>query len=251
MVRCQIQRSGGLMTLGALYDFLDTLSPFATQASWDNSGLLIGSREDEIEQIYLSLDVDSALLEEVTPHSLIITHHPLIFGGLKQLNFAKYPANLIQMMIQKKIGLIAMHTNFDLSHLNAYVASLLGFKITESKEFVSYCDVNQSLDDLALHVKRVLGIEHLRIVKAKEWVGRCAITTGAGGDLISKIEADCFLSGDLKYHQAMEAKENNLSLIDIGHFESERYFPECLANYLKNLPLKAIMSNSKNPFEYK
>lgn len=239
------------MKVGALYDFLDTLSPFATQASWDNSGLLIGSREDEVEQIYLSLDVDSALLEEVAENSLIITHHPLIFSGLKQLNFAKYPSNLIQIMVQKKISLIAMHTNFDLSHLNAFVASKLGFEIVESNEFVAYCEVNQRLDDLALHVKRVLGIENLRLVRAKEWVGRCAITTGAGGDLISKIEADCFLSGDLKYHQAMEAKENNLSLIDIGHFESERYFPECLAQYLKNLPLKAIMSNSKNPFEYK
>ncbi|KFL33910.1 MULTISPECIES: Nif3-like dinuclear metal center hexameric protein [unclassified Sulfurospirillum] len=239
------------MTLRALYDYLDTLSPFATQASWDNSGLLIGRREDEVDQIYLSLDVDSALLEEVREHSLIITHHPLIFSGLKQLDFAKYPSNLIQIMVQKKISLIAMHTNFDLSHLNAFVASKLGFEITQSREFVAYCDVNQSLDDLALHVKHVLGIENLRIVRAKEWIGRCAITTGSGGDLISKIDADCFLSGDLKYHQAMEAKENNLSLIDIGHFESERYFPECLAQYLKNLPLKAIMSNSKNPFEYK
>ena len=239
------------MTLGAIYNFLDTLSPFATQASWDNSGLLIGNKEDEIAQIYLSLDVESALLEEVAPNSLIITHHPLIFNGLKQLNFAKYPSNLIQIMIQKKISLIAMHTNFDLSHLNVYVASMLGFVVSESKEFVAYCDVNQSLNDLTLHVKQVFGMENLRMVRAKEWIGRCAITTGSGGDLISKIDADCFLSGDLKYHQALEAKENNLSLIDIGHFESERYFPECLAQYLKKLPLKAIMLNSKNPFEYK
>lgn len=239
------------MKLGAVYDFLDALSPFATQARWDNSGLLIGSRDDEVEHIYLSLDVDSTLLEEVSPNSLIITHHPLIFSGLKQLNFAKYPSNLIQIMVQKKISLIAMHTNFDLSHLNAYVASKLGFEVTETKEFVAYCEVNQSLDDLALHVKQILGIEHLHIVRAKEWIGRCAITTGSGGDLIAQIEADCFLSGDLKYHQALEAKENNLSFIDIGHFESECYFPECLGNYLKNLPLKAIITNSKNPFEYK
>ena len=53
------------MKLGAIYDYLDALSPFATQAAWDNSGLLIGSKDDEIEQIYLSLDVDSTLLEEV------------------------------------------------------------------------------------------------------------------------------------------------------------------------------------------
>jgi dinuclear metal center YbgI/SA1388 family protein len=238
------------MRLGELYDFLDTLSPFSTQASWDNSGLLIGQRSDEIEHLYLSLDVDSALLEEVPENALIITHHPLIFSGLKQLNFAKYPSNLIQTMVQKKIALIAMHTNFDLSHLNAYVASKLGFEVAEQKEYVAYCDIHMSMDDLALHVKQTLGIENLRVVYAKKWIGRCALTTGSGGDLIGKIDADCFLTGDLKYHQALEAKENNLSLMDIGHFESERYFPECLAIYLKNLPLKAIMSNSKNPFQH-
>jgi len=109
------------MRLGEIYDYLDTLSPFATQASWDNSGLLIGKRSDAIEHLYLSLDIDSALLDEVPQNALIITHHPLIFSGLKQLNFAKYPANLIQTMVQKNIALISMHTNFDLSHLNADV----------------------------------------------------------------------------------------------------------------------------------
>ena len=238
------------MKLGDIYDYLDTLSPFASQAAWDNSGLLIGKREDDIEAIYLSLDVDSALLEEVAPHSLIITHHPLIFSGLKQLNFSKYPSNLIQTLIEKKIALIAMHTNFDLSHLNAYVVSKLGFTLIDTKEYIAYFDVNCSFSDLALHVKKTFDMETLRVVKAKEWIGRCAMTTGSGGDLLGKIEADCFITGDLKYHQAFEAKENNLSLIDIEHFESERYFPECLAIYLKNLPLKAIMSNSKNPFQH-
>lgn len=239
------------MKLGDIYAYLDTLSPFATQASWDNSGLLIGQKSDEIESVYLSLDIDSSLLEHIPQNALIITHHPLIFSGLKQLNFSKYPSNLIQKMVQKKISLIAMHTNFDLSHLNAYVVAKLGFTVRETKEYVAYFDVNMSFEDFSEHVKRVLDIENLRVVKASSWIGRCALTSGSGGDLIAKIDADCFLSGDLKYHQALEAKENNLSLMDIGHFESERYFPECLAENLKNFPLKAIMSNSKNPFEYK
>lgn len=239
------------MKLGDIYTYLDTLSPFATQASWDNSGLLIGQKSDEIESVYLSLDIDSSLLEHIPENTLIVTHHPLIFSGLKQLNFSKYPSNLIQKMVQKKISLIAMHTNFDLSHLNAYVVAKLGFTVLETKEYVAYFDVDMSFEDFSQHVKRVFGIENLRVVKASSWIGRCALTSGSGGDLIAKIDADCFLSGDLKYHQALEAKENNLSLMDIGHFESERYFPECLAENLKNFPLKAIMSNSKNPFEYK
>lgn len=239
------------MYLSEIYHFLDELSPFATQAKWDNSGIIIGNKEAWIDTVYLSLDVDASLLEHVEEGALIITHHPLIFSGLKQLDFARYPSSLIQTLICKKISLIAMHTNFDLSHLNSYVIHKLGFRVDEVKEFVGYFTVNQPFDELMKHVKETIGLPLIRVVKTKEWVGRCALTTGSGGELISSIDADCFLTGDLKYHQAFEAKENNLSLIDIGHFESERYFPECLIEHLKNLPLKVIMSNSKNPFEYK
>ena len=240
------------MQLREIYDFLDNLSPFATQASWDNSGLLIGSMQGEVEQIYLSLDIDSSLVEEILPNSLVIAHHPLIFSGLKKLHFDKYPSNLIQKMMTKNCALIAMHTNFDLSHLNRYVISqVLGFNDFVCNEFVCYFEANMPFEDLALHVKNVLGLDVLRCVKAQNFIHRCAFTTGSGGDMISHIEADCFLSGDFKYHQALEAKENKLSLIDMGHFESERYFSACLGEHLKKLPLKAIMSNSKNPFEYK
>lgn len=240
------------MQLREIYDFLDALSPFASQASWDNSGLLIGSMQGEVEQIYLSLDIDSALITEIAPNSLVITHHPLIFSGLKKLDFDQYPSSLIQKMMAKNCALIAMHTNFDLSHLNRYVLSeVLGFDHFVCEEFICYFEVNMSFEDLALHVKNVLGLEFLRCVKAQDFIHRCALTTGSGGDLIGKIEADCFISGDFKYHQALEAKENKLSLIDMGHFESESYFSACLGEHLKKLPLKAIMSNSKNPFEYK
>ncbi len=85
----------------------------------------------------------------------------------------------------------------------------------------------------------------------KKHIKRCALTTGSGGDLIGHVDADCYLSGDFKYHQALEAKENKLNLLDIGHFESESHFPACLSKNLINFPLKAIMINSKNPFWYK
>ena len=64
------------------------------------------------------------------------------------------------------------------------------------------------------------------------------------------IEADCFLTGDIKYHDAMEASSLGLSMIDIGHYESERYFGEVLGGYLEKLGLSVIISPSKNPFTY-
>jgi len=68
--------------------------------------------------------------------------------------------------------------------------------------------------------------------------------------LIDEIEADCFLTGDIKYHDAMQAKSINLSMIDIGHYESECFFGEILQKYLKNLGLAVIISQSENPFLY-
>ncbi len=240
------------MQLKQIYKILDLLSPFELQASWDNSGLQVGEMRDEVKKVYLSLDVDSSLLDEVENHSLIITHHPLIFKGLKSLDSSLYPAKLIKKMIKKDISLISMHTNFDLTHLNKYVVTkVLGYDVIESNDYICYFDVNCSYDDLILHVKSKLGLDILRGVGTNKQIKRCAITTGSGGDLIGEIEADCFLSGDFKYHQALEAKENNLNLLDIGHFESESYFPVCLKENLINFPLKAIMTNSKNPFAYK
>ena len=240
------------MLLKQIYKILDELSPFELQASWDNSGLQVGEMDDEVAQVYLSLDVDSSLLNEVKDNSLIIVHHPLIFKGLKSLDSSVYPAKLIKKMIKKDISLVAMHTNFDISHLNKYVAfSVLGYKNITCEGHICYFDVECSFEELALHVKSSLGLDILRSVGEKKYIKRCALTTGSGGDLIGEVDADCFLSGDFKYHQALEAKENNLNLLDIGHYESESHFPACLMENLINFPLKAIMTNSKNPFQYK
>ncbi|DAB31213.1 MAG TPA: Nif3-like dinuclear metal center hexameric protein, partial [Sulfurospirillum sp. UBA11407] len=124
------------MQVKEIYEFLNDLSPFELQESWDNSGLLVGSMEDEVQRIYLSLDVDSVLIDEVESNSLLIVHHPLIFKGLKNLNSTRYPSNIIKKMIKKDISLIAMHTNFDKTHLNRYVATeVLGYQNVVCEEF--------------------------------------------------------------------------------------------------------------------
>jgi len=241
------------MKIGKIYKILDEISPFASQEEWDNSGLLVGSFEASAERVYLSLDVDDDLLDEAQPNSLIITHHPLIFKELKSLNFDTYPSGLIAKMMAKNLSLIAMHTNYDLSHLNEYVLSeILGFTPKGRDGFLLYADVNLSFDELCVSVKDKFKLEILRVVKARknERIGRLVLCTGSGGDLIGEVRADVFLTGDIKYHQALEAAHNNLNLIDIGHFESERYFGESLAKYLQNLAIPTIISNSKNPFSY-
>ena len=239
------------MKLKEIYKKLDQLSPFELQEKWDNSGLLVGEWDQEISTVVLSIDIDEALLESVAAGSLIITHHPIIFSGLKQLQFDQYPAKLLKKMIQKNIANIAMHTNFDQTHLNAYVAEkVLGGTIVAQEGFIAYMDVNEPFERFARDIAEKLELKQLKTVQCHERIRRVALTTGSGASLIKEIDADCFLTGDIKYHDAMEAKVLGLSMIDIGHFESERYFGEILEVYLKNLGLTVIISSSKNPFTY-
>ena len=239
------------MKILEIYDFLNKLSPFELQESWDNSGLLVGSFDDDITQIALSIDVDEKLIDSLEENTLLITHHPIIFGGLKQLEFSKYPANLIQKMIKKNISNIAMHTNFDQTHLNEYVATeILGYKIKEKEGFVAYLDVDEDFDTFVKKVSAAFGLKCAKTVKCAEHVKKVALTTGSGCSLMRSLDADCFLTGDVKYHDAMEAKSIKLSLIDIGHYESECFFAQILQKHLKILGLKVIIASSENPFTY-
>lgn len=240
------------MKLAEIYKRLDGLSPFELQASWDNSGLIVGDGQQEISKVVLSIDIDEELLDEVEEGSLIITHHPLIFSGLKAIDYATYPSKLLVKMIEKKIANIAMHTNFDQTHLNAYVAEkVLGKTVKEQEGYLLYFDVESSFEAFSREVAGAFGLTHLKsVVGHDRQIRRVALCTGSGASLMREVDADCLLTGDIKYHDAMEAKVLGLNMIDIGHFESERYFGEILAPELKNLGLTVIISSSKNPFTY-
>ena len=97
-----------------------------------------------------------------------------------------------------------------------FVTQVLGLEISSKEGFLIYADVKMKFSKLCKFVKEKLGLENLRAV----------------------------------YHQALYAKENGLNLIDINHYESERYFSDFLAKYLQNLKIEVIISNSKNPFTY-
>jgi dinuclear metal center YbgI/SA1388 family protein len=195
--------------------------------------------------------MDEALIDSIPDNALLITHHPIIFGGLKQLQFNQYPATLLAQMIRKNITNIAMHTNFDQTHLNDYVAThVLGYEILAKEGFVAYLGVDEPFDVFAQKIKSALGLQHIRSVQCHDHIRTCALVTGSGASLIKNIEADCFLTGDIKYHDAMEAKAIGLSMMDIGHYESECYFGEILAEHLEKLGLSVIISPSKNPFTY-
>jgi dinuclear metal center YbgI/SA1388 family protein len=237
------------MKLQDIYNHLDRISPFELQEKWDNSGMIVGEMSRDISQIVVSLDIDEEMIEKTDENTLFIIHHPLIFGNLTQLDFSKYPSNLLEKMILKKQSLIAMHTNFDQTHLNKYVfEKILGFKTQSQEAFICTAKGEWNYKQLLTLLKEKLDLPTLKVIGKKERISTIALTTGAGASLIDEVEADCFLTGDIKYHDAMKAMSEDLMMVDIGHYESEKFFAEIILEELKVLPLLAIISNSKNPF---
>jgi dinuclear metal center YbgI/SA1388 family protein len=237
------------MKLQEIYDHLDRISPFELQEKWDNSGLIVGDMSREVSQVVVALDMDEEMIERAEENTLFVVHHPLIFGKMTQLDFSKYPSNLIEKMILKRHSLIALHTNFDQTHLNRYVfEKILGFTVASQDPFVCTTKGEWHYKELLSLLKEKLDLPTLKVIGKKEKIRSIALTTGSGASLMDEVEADCFLTGDIKYHDAMKAMSEDLMMVDIGHYESEKFFAEIILEELKVLPLLAIISNSKNPF---
>ena len=237
------------MQLKKLLQILDEISPFASQAEWDNSGLCVGDEKSEIEHIYLSLDADREVIDTVPENSLLVVHHPPIFKGLKALYHDSYPSNFLIDAIKKNIAIVSMHTNYDLSHLNLYVLEeVLGYQCSKVDGHLCYFEVDKPFELFAKEVAQKLHIENISVVGYHDSITTAALCTGSGADLIGTVQADCFLTGDIKYHTAKEAYENGLSLIDVKHYESERFFAASLQKELQKKGLNGIIANSKNPF---
>ena len=242
-----------------IYNLLATISPFELQAKWDNSGLNIGSMESLCRHIYTALELDYQILDSIQPQSIVIVHHPIIFKPLQNFNNDVYPCNLIAKCIQKEICVIAMHTNFDITHLNESLSNALelealGFHYSTTKDFSRlYSTVSQdiTIESLALHIKKKLQIQYIRYSKGTDTTNTLYITCGSNASsyMIAK-RGDCIITGDIKYHDAMIANSNGISFIDIGHFESECIFANLVAKILQLHNIQAIILHSHNPFCY-
>lgn len=237
-----------------IYQICDEISPFSLQEKWDNSGLNLGNLEGEFEKIYLCLEVDHTIAQSIEPNSLLIVHHPLIFSPIKNFDTQSYPCNLLTTLIAKNCSLISMHTNFDITHLNPFFAQdLLGFSSLESYLYALRCKKEIDFDLLCQQVEKKMQISDYKILKSNQKIKELYFCCGSGASLISQLpphSQSCLITGDIKHHDAMLAHSLGISLIDVGHYESEKYFAQILHKNLKNFGYEAIISPLKNPLEF-
>lgn len=253
-----------MQDLGEIYAALDAISPFVSQESWDNSGILLGKKSQKIAHIFLALEATLDIAESLPQNSLLITHHPLIFAPLKNICEDFYPNEILAALIRKNAALIALHTNFDKSHLNAhFVREILGFKDFRAQNFSCEIDFNAPFSDLLARIQAKMPDSRLKFCQASDFVRKIHVICGAGmGEFnairtrdSSAIEAhDCVITGDIKYHESMAFCALKISQIDVGHFDSECHFApllaQILAQSLQKTARKCIILHSPNPFQF-
>ena len=224
------------MLLREILSSLDRIAPFSLALSWDNSGLQVGDLRQNIEKIYLALEATHEVIDRAQEKGaqLIVTHHPLIFTPLKTIKKGAYPGTLIYKLIECHMALIAMHTNWDaapegLSHALAQKVGLRDQEVLEeggigrigmlAQATTPEALAHRLMEELPAPWARIVGDPHKK-------VQRVAVCPGSGGDLWPKAQAlgaQLLVTGDVKHHQAREAQESGMILLDLGHFATESW----------------------------
>lgn len=250
-----------MATVKAIYDFLDSIAPFDTAEEFDNVGLLVGDPGAEVRGCLVALDVTDSVIEEAAEHgcNLIVSHHPVIFHPLKQLESGSIPANLIRAGIH----VISAHTNLDKAAggVNDALAAALGlqnvrpFEGSDGMGRVGALESECEPDEFARQVKQKLNAAGVRYVAGRGPVKTVAVL-GGGGEFALQAAvdagADALVTGEAKHHVLLEADRTGATFIDAGHFDTENVVCPVLKQALseKFPELRTLVSHCENPVRY-
>ena len=216
-----------MSTVKDIYSFLDTLAPFSSAAPWDNTGPSVGDLSKDVKKVMLSLDVTKEVIDEAIKENvdLVITHHPLIFEGVKSVT----ANSLLFKAVSSGITFISCHTSLDIAKngVNDCLANAVGIKnvvSTEEDEFLKIGEIEEMTEDnFVSRLKEKLNCNVLYNATGNN-IKKVAFCSGAGGDLFNLAKekgADALLTGEAKYHEFLDASFNNITIFACGHFETE------------------------------
>ena len=254
-----------------VFDALEQYAPLPLQDGFDNAGLQIGlTAEQEVTGALLCLDVTEAVIDEAERMgcNLIVAHHPLLFRGLKSITGRSYVERCVIKAIQKGIGIYAAHTNLDNAEggVNYRIAEKLGLKnltfldakpgVTAGAGVVGELPMAEDEQSFLHRVKTLFGIQCIRHNQlCGREIRRVALCGGVGGFLLPNAisqGADVFLTGEMRYHDYF-GHEGDLLIAEMGHYESEQYTVDLLAEVLNSrFPELKIVKTSlnTNPINY-
>ena len=248
---------------------IEEFAPLAIQEKWDNSGLCIGSPETPVSSVLFGLDCTPELVDEAIEcgADMIVTHHPLIFSGLKKISPEDMVGEAVFKAIKAGISIYAAHTNADkvIAGVSGAMAAKLGLQnveiLSEDGEGTGLGVVGElpepvTAQQMVAFVKERFGLQAMRTSKLIYGeIKKVALCGGSGGSLISAARAagaQLYISGDISYHNFFTPE--GFMLMDIGHYESEIEIVDILFSLVKkNFPTFAVritQNMHSNPIYY-
>jgi dinuclear metal center protein, YbgI family len=244
------------MKCNNILDNLLKVMPRELAMSWDNVGLLAGSKEKEVKNIVVCLDLSEKLIERAISlkADLIVSHHPLIFSPIKNVTDETSVGKRLVSLIKNDISYIALHTNYDIAAgcMSDLVAERIGLRgepleKTASMEEedvgigkVGDLEKHLKISEIAKLVKERFNLPHLRIFDGGEdrLLSRIAISPGSGKGMYKAAyekRASLLISGDISHHDAIDALELGVATIDAGHYGLEHIFIADMAQRLRDM----------------
>ncbi len=251
---------------------LEQFAPLPLQESWDNAGLQLGLTEAEVSGALLCLDVNENIVDEAIEKgcNLIVSHHPLLFRGLKQITDANYVQRTVIKALKNDIVVVSMHTNMDNAKhgVNWKIAEKLALQeprffaqktmdgLEAGSGVVGILPQEMAADDFVLLVKKQFGVECAQCNELlRRPIRTVAICGGAGDFLLDDAilqGADAFITGEMHYHQYF-GYEQRIQICVIGHYQSEQYTSEIFCDIIaKGCPgvRTEIAETNTNPILY-
>ena len=257
------------MKVKDIITIIEDFAPLSVQEGWDNSGLCVGSPEDDVNGVLIALDCTPELVDEAVAcgADMIVTHHPLIFSGLKKISPNNQVGLAVTKAIRAGISIYAAHTSADkvLAGVSGDMARRLGLQdvIILQKDgdetglgVVGNLPEPISSEQAIELVKQAFSLKAMKTSKPLDgMISRVAMCGGSGGSLIGEARrsgAQLYISGDISYHNFFT--EEGFMIMDIGHYESEIGIVEILfALIKKNFPTFAVritQNLNSNPIYY-
>ena len=238
---------------------MEDLAPCEYAEEWDNPGLNVGNPDAEVEKILVALDASEKVIDEAVEKDvdMIVTHHPLLFHSVKQIRYDEPDGRKLIKLIRNNIGVFAAHTNLDAAKggTNDRLADIIGLKNLEVLSLfkedgvgigrIGKIDGDITLGMLAVKIKEALGLDAVRVTgNLSKRVRKAALCTGAGFEFTDdavKAKCDVFITSDVRYHEAMQAIDKNIAIIDATHYATEDIIVPVLVSYLqKKLEVRGV-----------
>lgn len=252
---------------------MEALAPLELAEEWDRIGLQLGHPERRVERMLLALTVTPEVVGQATTMSadLIIAHHPLIFRPLTELRWDQPVGALLQQLIEANIHVYVAHTNYDAAEegTSQVLADRLG--LTEARPLTPQSSARTGFGRVGKlptpltpqqfleHTVAQLGLTHLRHNgRLPGLVQKVAVMGGSGASFVEQAvlaQVDAYVTGDIKFHDALDAQTAEIWTIDAGHFGTERPILPFWKEYLESqarsagFHLTVAVADETDPFD--